>query len=270
MNQVFNTSRAWLMFRKYFGENKKAYALLFLASGASLTLLMGVHLTFSNPNLFEETGQVLYYFSGLILWGCLSASLLFSDLGSKSKAINYLLLPASSLEKLMCTVFFGIVVYFIGYNLIFYAVDFTMVSLANEKFNTSWSVIDVFAINQYKSKLFEDGHTSYFFYTHFALQSFFLLGSIYFPKYGFFKTAIALVLVWVLMILYLVVFMNNVAPRGLIYDGMSFLEVFDSSGRNKFVHLPSGLTGTVKFFFEYAVAVWFWVIAYYRLKEKEV
>ena len=258
------------MFRKYFGENKKAYVLLFLASGASLTLLMGVHLTFSNPYLFEETAQVMYYFAGLILWGCLSASLLFSDLGSKSKAINYLLLPASSLEKLVCTVFFGIVVYFIGYTLIFYAVDFTMVSLANKKFNTSWPIINLFAINQYKSKLFEDGHTNYFFYTHFGLQSFFLLGSIYFPKYGFFKTAIALVLIWVFMIFYLVVFMKNVSPRGLFYDGTSFLEVFDPSGKNKIVHLPVGLMGTLKFFFKYAVAVWFWVVAYYRLKEKEV
>jgi hypothetical protein len=269
MNQVFNTGRAWLMFRKYFGENKKAYALLFLACGASLTLLMGVHLSFTNPRLFEENSQVMYYFIGIILWGCLSGSLLFSDLGSKSKAVNYLLLPASSLEKLICTVFFGIVVYFIGYTLIFYVVDLTMVSLANIKFRTSWSVINVFAINQYENIWFE-GHSNYFFYIHFALQSFFLLGSIYFPKYGFFKTAIALVLIWVFVIFYLVVFMNNVSPVGLYSDGIKFLEVFDPSGKNKFVQLPYWLTGTLEVTFKYAIAVWFWLVAYYRLKEKEV
>jgi hypothetical protein len=269
MNQLFNASRAWLMFKKYYGEHRKAYVLLFFAAGASLTLLMGVHLSFTNPRLFQENAQVMYYFMGLILWGCLSGSLLFSDLGSKSKAINYLLLPASSLEKLVCTVFSGIVIYFIGYTLIFYAVDFTMVSLANKNFNTSWSVINVFAISRYENIWFE-GHTQYFFYIHFGLQSFFLLGSIYFPKYGFFKTAIALVMVWVLAIFYIVIFMKNALTPGLFYDGTRFLEVFEPSGRNKFVHLPDGLMGTVEFFFKYAVAVWFWVVAYYRLKEKEV
>ncbi|HMI65548.1 MAG TPA: hypothetical protein VK517_05905 [Cyclobacteriaceae bacterium] len=268
MNQLFNAGRAWLLFRKYFGENKKAYALLFLACGASLTLLMGVNLSFTNAYLFEETAQVMYYFAGMIGWGCLSGSLLFSDLGSKSKAINYLLLPASSLEKLVCTVLFGIVIYFIGYTLIFYAVDFTMVSLANEKFKTAWPVINVFTINLYKSKFFEDGQTSYFFYIHFGLQAFFLVGSIYFPKYAFFKTAIALVLIWVFAILYLVIYMKNVVTPGLYHDGV--LEAFDPSGRNKIVRLPGGLEGTVEFFFKYAVAVWFWVVAYYRLKEKEV
>jgi len=268
MNQLFNTGRAWLMFRKYFGENKKAYALLFLACGASLTLLMGVNLSFDNPNIFAEWAQVTYYFFGLILWGCLSASLLFSDLGSKSKGINYLLLPASSLEKLVCTVLFGVVIYFIGYTLIFYAVDFTMVSLANEKFKTAWPVINVFTINLYKSTFFEDRHTSYFFYIHFGLQSFFLLGSIYFPKYAFFKTAIALVLIWAFAILYLVIFMKKFVTPGLYHDGV--LEAFDPSGRNKIVRLPGGLEGTVEFFFKYAVAVWFWIVAYYRLKEKEV
>ena len=269
MNQLFNAGRAWLMFKKYYGEQKRAYGLLFLAAGASFTLLMGVNLSFTNPRLFEENAQVMYYFMGLILWGCLSGSFLFSDLGSKSKAINYLLLPASSLEKLACTVFFGIAVYFIGYTLIFYAVDFTMVSLANKKFNTGWSVINVFDISRYENIWF-GGHTNYFFYIHFGLQSFFLLGSIYFPKYGFFKTAITLVLIWVFLIFYLVIFMKNVSQAGLFYHGISFVEVFDPSGKNRIVHLPVGLTGTLEFFFKYAVAVLFWVVAYYRLKEKEV
>jgi hypothetical protein len=258
------------VFGKYFGENKKAYLLLFLACGASLTLWMGVHLSFTNPYLFDETSQVMYYFTGLILWGCLSAGLLFSDLGSRPKAINYLLLPASSLEKVVCTVFFGIAVYFIGYTLIFCALDFTMVSLANQKFKTAWSVINVLTINQYKSKLFEDGHTSYFFYIHFGIQSFFLLGSLYFPKYAFFKTAIAGVLMWVFAILYLVVFMNNVSTPGLFNDGFSYLEVFDPSGRNKIVHLPEGLTGTLEYFLRYGVTIMFYVVTYFRLNEKEV
>jgi hypothetical protein len=269
MNQLFNAGRAWLMFRKYFGENKKAYALLFLACGASLTLLMGVNLSFDNPSIFAEWAQVTYYFFGLILWGCLSASLLFSDLGSKSKAINYLLMPASSLEKLMCTIFFGIVVYFIGYTLIFYGIDFVMVSLANKKFHTSWSIINVLAINRYENIWFE-GHTDYFYYIHFGLQSFFLLGSIYFPKYGFFKTSIALVLIWAFGMLFLVIILRNVFPAGLFSDGIRFLEVVGPSGRNEIIHVPDGLTGTMGFYFKYGMAVVFWVVAYYRLKEKEV
>jgi hypothetical protein len=269
MNQVFNTTRAWLMFRKYFGENKKAYALLFLACGASLILLMGVNLSFTNPNLFSEPVQVSYFFIGLILWGCLSASLLFSDLGSKSKAINYLLVPASSLEKLLCTLFFGVLIFFIGYTFMFYAVDVTVVSLANAKFGTHWSVINVLAINRYENIWFE-GHTDYLYYIYFGFQSFFLLGSLYFPKYGFFKTAISLVLVYVFLIFLVMIIMKNFFPSGQFYDGMTFFEVFDSTGKDKIIRLPFGFTGVLAFFFEYALVVGLWVITYFRLKEKQV
>ena len=83
VSQTIHFNRTFLFFRKYAFEHRKTFAFLYLAVSAFLILWLGVYLTFTNPNLFSERGQVVYYFAALFLSGCLSSGLLFSELGVK-------------------------------------------------------------------------------------------------------------------------------------------------------------------------------------------
>ena len=110
---IFHPGRTFLYLRKYIFENGKSFVLLNLAIAAFLVLWLGVYINFTNPNLFSERAQAAYYFVTLFLSGCLSAGILFSELGSKDRSIHYFLVPASLLEKFLTSLFFAIAVFFV-------------------------------------------------------------------------------------------------------------------------------------------------------------
>lgn len=268
MNQTLDWSRTCLLFKKYLYENRKSYPLLFLAIAGFFILWMGVYLLFSNPNLFNERFQVFYYFTGLFLSGCLYGGILFSELGSKPKAINYLMVPVSSLEKFICVLFFGVLGFFIGYSAIFYIIDVAAVSIANLRNGTQWSVINPLFIDQYENIFFE-GPLSHIFYIYFAAQALFILASIYFSKHSLFKAIVCLGLLWVFLMLFFML-IRATLPPGWFYNGIDTYEVFEPSGQLKTVSVPSWITGILVFFFKFLVPPLLWIAAYYKLKEKQL
>src|SRR5688572_26793539 len=166
-------SRSMLFLKKYAFENRKAYLFLFLAVAAFLILWLGLHLNFNNPYLFAERTQAMYYFVVLFLGGCLSSGVLFSELGSKPRAIHYLLTPASTLEKFLCGLFFGVFVFFVGCSGIFYIINFIAVQIANYKYGTDWQVINLLTLDKYPN-IFMDGPLTDIFYIFFPIQAIFI------------------------------------------------------------------------------------------------
>jgi hypothetical protein len=270
MNKSVNVNRVLLVIIKYVYENRRSFSLMLLAVGAFLVLSMGVNLIFTNtnPNLFREESQIIYYFIGLFLSGCLSAGVHFSELGSKSKAIHYLLAPASSAEKFICAIFFGVIVFFFGYTLVFYAIDSVVVILANIKFETHWRIVNLFEINKYENRIF-DGPFSSFFYIYFVAQAFFLLASVYFSKNGLFKAIIGVGIIWVLSIFLLMTFIKSF-PYGQFHSGSNMFEIAEISGVTKKVLLPSLITMPLIFFYKFLLTPLLWTSAYFRLKEKQL
>lgn len=268
LSQTVQVNRAFLFFRKYAFENKKAYLFLYLAIAAFLVLWLGVQLGFTNANLFNERGQVAYYFVTLFLSGCLSAGVLFSELGVKPKAISYLLTPASTTEKFVCNLFFGVLVFFAVYSALFTVVDFVAVTLANRKFGTHWEVINVFQLNKYQNP-FLDGPVTDTFYLYFPAQALFILASIYFNKHGLFKAIVGMGLLWVCCIV-LFLLVRQMLPPGGFNKGFSTFEVMDASGDNKVITISSGLMGVVAVFFKFGITPLLWMASYFRLREKEL
>jgi len=268
MNHTFELSRMYFLIRKYIYENRKAYPLLFLAIGGFFILWLGVYLLFTNPNLFNERFQVGYYFTGLFLSGCLYGGILFSELGSKPKAINYLMIPVSSLEKFICTFFFGVLIFFIGYSVVFYIVDATAVSIANMKYGTQWTILNPLAIDRYENVFF-DGPLSYVYYIYFVAQAFFILSSIYFSKHSLFKAIVGLGLLWVFLMLFFLL-IRNFLPPGWFYQGIDTYQILEPSGQTRVVSLPSALTGALAFYFKFLLAPSLWVAAYFKLREKQL
>lgn len=268
MSSTFELTRTYFLFRKYLYENRRSYLLLFLAIGAFFILWMGVYLLFSNPFLFSERFQIGYYFTGLFLSGCLYGGILFSELGSKPKAINYLMMPVSSLEKFICTLFFGVVIFFLGYTAMFYIVDVAAVSIANSRYGTQWSILNLFAIDKYENVVF-DGPLSYMFYIYFIAQAFFILSSIYFSKHSLFKAIVGLGLLWVFLMVFFLV-LRSFLPPGWFYQGIDTYEILEPSGQTRLVSTPPTLTLAMAFYFKFLLAPLLWVAAYYKLKEKQL
>src|ERR1700761_703084 len=131
MNQTFDLERFYKLVSKHWMENYKRYGLTLLAIGGLLAAWFGILLLMDYIDPMNIFMQYSAYFVGLYFTGCLYASTLFSDLSTKTTGIFWLSLPASHLEKLLCSLLFSVFLFFITYTLLFYIVDIPMVQIAN-------------------------------------------------------------------------------------------------------------------------------------------
>jgi hypothetical protein len=270
MNQALQLSREYLLIKKYWYEHKRSYGILFLAFTAFLFIVMAINLVFSNPMLFRIGSQILYYFIGLFLFGCLSGSLLFSELGTKSKAINYLLTPASAIEKLVCLFLFGVIVFFVGYSLTFSIVNSIVVALANHINSTDFEVVTIFNILRYNNPM-TDRPNSELLIIFFTVQAAFIMGSIYFSSYSLLKTIIVLGLLWAFAIVFISFIANAILPApGWFKDQLHTFEILHPSGKNKLIIVPHWIGSVCTLYFQYMIIPVLWAAIYYRLKEKQV
>ena len=131
MNQFFSFKRFTLLVWKHWADNKKRYVLSVLAFfGLLATWFVFTMLTgFDDVPMGREVQTITYFFS-LFAVGTFYASQYFSDLGSRPKGINFLLVPASAFEKLLCSLLYSIVLFFLVFTTIFYTVDILMVGIA--------------------------------------------------------------------------------------------------------------------------------------------
>ncbi|MBA4054952.1 MAG: hypothetical protein C0490_09595, partial [Marivirga sp.] len=207
------------------------------------------------------------YFLGLFISGCLSANFLFVDLSNKPKAISYLLQPASSFEKIVCSLFFGVFVFWIGYSLMFYLADTSMVYMANRINGTNWPVINIFSIDDYENPFFS-GPPSNLFFIYFASQALFITGSLYFSKYSFFKTAIVALFIGLILVILPNAIISFLMPIG-VTKTITAYEVLDFRG-NKLIEMPSWFSLSVTVFSFYILTPAFWLVCYFLLREKQV
>src|SRR5258705_1845088 len=101
MNQSFDAGRWWLLVGKHWSENRKKYTLSLIAM-AGLLLLWVLVLLISEKRRIVTDLQINTYYTGLFLAGCLYGSMMFADLGSKTRGLNYLVVPASQPEEHFC------------------------------------------------------------------------------------------------------------------------------------------------------------------------
>lgn len=283
MNQSFDFGRWWLLVTKHWYENRRKYALSLLAI-AGLLLAWFAFVVLINPyEPIDPSMQFGTYYFGLFLIGCLYASMLFADLASMPKGINYLSVPASHLEKFLCSLLYGLIIFFVAYTIIFYLVELPMVKLSDVVAQAHWKkllyrsgnfheaqVINVFVMPDRPA-----GAPNVFFYFllgYFALQGAFMLGSVYFPKFSLIKTVISLTLAFALFAFLVGQVFHSMMPAGSFYHGLTGYNFYanDDYAGGKIVLLPDWVDGTMGFILKYAFAPVFWITSYYRLREKEI
>lgn len=274
MNQIFNIKRFTLLVLKHWADNKKRYGLSFVAFvGLLITWFVFTILTRFDDQPMGRGAQQVTFFLSLFAVGTFYASQYFRDLGSRAKGINYLLVPASAFEKLLCGLLYTVVLFFVVFTAAYYLVDVLMVSIVNslpvnDRQTGNASVINVFKIIIVR---FNRDSTINFLLFYFSVQSVFLLGSVYFEKYSFIKTIICGFVAGFILFCLMFFFNEQLLPDGDYPSGFLTAYLVHVDGVNDhLVQVPRWIGEVFRFALMYATAPFFWLVTYYRLKEKQV
>lgn len=269
MSNAFSLKRVGLLIAGHWAENRRRYLLSALAlTGAMGALVCLKIVNEEDPDIAPHV-QMISYAIVLILVGNVFSSQYFSDLGSRPKAINYLLTPASHLEKLVTALFYTVVVALVVTTVAFYIVDVLAVATVNmmDSSTKPSQVINVFG---YKSSN-SDAAGAGIIATFLCVQSVYLLGSVYFNKYRYALTAVSGLLIILFVGLFIQYILSPLVPGGdfMLGPDPKYLVVVGDGSVNRAIPLPravSVITGLLPFLLPPVL----WVTAWLRLKEKEV
>lgn len=273
MNQFFSFQRFSLLVSKHWADNRKRYVLSVLAFiGLLIAWFVFTILTEESLPMSRDIQQATFFFS-LVVAGTFYASQYFADLGSRAKGINFLLVPASSFEKLMCGLLYTVVLFFCVFTVAFYLVDVVMVAIANSLSGPGRVAAKAEVINIFKVVLlrFNTDATINFLLCFLSVQAAFLLGSVYFAKYGFIKTIITGFIGFFILFCIMYFFSEVLLPDGDYPSGfLTTYQIFVEGGPDHLVQIPSWIGEVFRFLAMYGIAPFLWIVTYYRLKEKQV
>jgi hypothetical protein len=125
MNETFNINRFRLLVMRQWSENKKVYFLLWGVISLSIVLLSAIIGNSDN----NEMG--LLYTLLFCVAGCVMCTSLFSRWSDPGRSSLFLLLPASSFEKMLSGLFYGIILFIPVYSLNFVFIRYIMTYLVD-------------------------------------------------------------------------------------------------------------------------------------------
>ena len=254
MNQFFSFKRFTLLVLKHWADNKKRYGLAILALIGLLTIRFLFHILIADDNdSFNDVQPTTFFFS-LFVVGTFYASQYFRDLGSKAKAGNFLSVPASTFEKLLCSLVYSVLLFTAVFTAAFYLVNILMLALSNEIFAEDRmqksGIINVFKIGFFILR--EDLRINGLLF-FMAIQSVFLFGSVYFKRYSFLKTIISGFIIYFFLFGLTYIFCRPLFP-----------------GDSTEARLPQWIEQAFGILVMYVIAPLLWTLTYYRLKRKQV
>jgi hypothetical protein len=257
MNNTFHMQRFIWLFNKHTKEHYKTY----LMSLAVLVGVMAITIGYTGymGGLSKEVQQVLFVFF-LVFSGCIFSSMIFSDLGHKKKALSLLTLPVSSFERFLVSWIYSFVIFQVVFIACFYMVDAAVIKIVNSYAEFPKTVIDISANDNGFHVIF-----LYFWFLHGTT----FLGSIYFKKLHFVKTALV-----VFGFVFILILLNQAFVRLIIDRGVSakipfaVLRIHDM-GAIYYVESLASLPVILTFMLSVSVLC-LWAATYFKLKEKQV
>jgi len=271
MTPSFSLSRLWLLIKKQYHENASLYFYSVLSLAGLLIAFFVIWITTGSNTYQEET---LYFFFYLILYfyGASFAARQFAILGDRNKGIHSLMLPASHLEKLLTAVFYTIVVFLVVYLLCFFIMKELAIAYLNR----------LITHNPGKYKFIPlDPHSSVaqmkpvFLYGFVAIQSFYLLGSISFPRNAFVITTVAGSLILFLFFAYMFRLENLFIGEPYVWSGLKVDEQSAGSGRSvaettKQYELPAYFRESLLLLLKFGWLPFLGCVSWLKLKEKQL
>lgn len=263
MNNILHWNRLWLLIRKQAIENYKFYL---IGGGTLAGLLFSVFLlTYHLSDGIAYDNQIILFIIGLFLGGTLFTSFTFSGLSNRPKGIAYLTLPASMLEKMICAFLYSNILFFVFYLIVFYAIDIPFVKMTVHYFPWKYNNIPQEIHND--SLVFGIGHKAfgYIVLTYFVIQTIFLLGSVYFERFVFIKTGLAIF--GFCLLLYLI---NLLVAYGLMQGKVDAFPFAMLRVNYVSVNPPNFMKQILGVVFGYLLVPFLWVVCYIRLREKQM
>lgn len=272
MNQFFSFKRFSLLLAKHWADNKKRYLLSVIAFMGLLITWFTFTMLIESRSAMEKEMQTGTYFFSLFAMGSFYANQYFRDLGSRARGINFLLVPASAFEKILCGLLFTVILFFVVFTSAFYLVDVLMVTIADSFLTADIPNKENGLVNIFEAaSLPFDGESGInILLIFFAIQSAFLLGSVYYAKYSFIKTIISGFVVFFIVFCF-VYLLYDLMPRGEYTTGFLTSYRIDNPDKDDYlVRIPGWLGQTVYYLLTYGIAPFLWIVTYVRLKEKQV
>ena len=195
MNNTFNLHRFTLLLKRQWLEFGKIFLITLLVATGVIVAFYGLTLL---P--LEELGYIprrlgfrepLFFIFGFLFISIIASSY-FAHLGQKSKAIIDLLIPASTFEKFLAGFFYTSILSVLAFILIFTVTDWAFIAYIKSYFKTG-NVKELAEVATFFSKN-DINSFAPLYLAPFTVTSIFLLGSAYFNRFHYIKTAICVML----------------------------------------------------------------------------
>jgi hypothetical protein len=263
MNNTFHAKRfGWLLKKTMLERPMQTMGLTGLLLILSL-ILYSVIKTFGGFN----PAQNITFIWGLSGGGFFLASFVFAYFSSNAMGSTFLTLPASNFEKWLCGVLIAGVFYPVVFLLFFRLIDSSFVTI----YHNGLDPAGPFYKQLYQSVFTFDfnGFLAWKVYPMYGfLAGAMLVGSLYFNKVAFIKTAIGI------SILILGVIGLNWLIATILFGHVNGAAPFNSvaipAGKEEgSVELPSGIVNIINTSLWYVLPPVLWLLAFTRLREKE-
>lgn len=263
MNQTFSLSRWLLLMRRHWMENGTLYlyGILTIIGAIGISLFFWVQ---SNHD-YRQTDLFVMYMFGLYVVGAIFASGSFDVLQKKEKGVYYLTLPASHFEKLLTLIVYNTLLFTFIFSLCFYGMQWLTVLIVKAKAAAHPDQFHYTAA-KFGQNVWLDQALGYFAILFFGVQALFLLGSVYFKRFSFLLTLIALAIFFCLGIYYF----NNLQGAFFPNHFWSASGLYPRYGGDKVYRMPESVRFVLKWICLLGWAPLFWSAAWFRLREKEI
>lgn len=264
MNNFFNYHRFALLVQRQWVENRKIFLMASVILLGLGIIVYSLGTDWKGGNFMLIQIRVAHFFISLFLGGSFFTNYAFKDLSDKNSSTSFLLVPASHFEKQLSASFYVFVVFPIIFLILFYIIDYSFVNIVNgihnglvgkKELNPNEYLFDFLMKN-------DDAGLNTIIPIWLGVQAFVMLGSISFMGWSYIKTGFAgFVIVFVIVVL--VGLMQKLFLQNLSHQ---------LGETHNFQIIPTNnmLNEYIKFGLKYALTPLFFVIAYFRLKEKQV
>ena len=263
MSNTFNIKRFSWLFRKTLLE-RPMQIIGFTGLSLAVTLILYVIGKYLSGFNVAQNGSFIW---GLPLGSCLLASIVFGYFSSNASGSSFLTLPASAFEKWFCAILIAGVLYPVVFLLLYRLMDSSFVAIYHQRLDPS----SLFYKEQYESVYIFDfnGAVAWKVYpSFFLLTGAMLVGSLYFNKIPFIKTAIG---ICILVIGF--VGLNWIVAKAMfgdINDAGLFNYVSIPVGKEDgLIELPENFLHAFYYSQWYIIPAILWLLSFTRLREKE-
>lgn len=251
-NSFFNINRLKYFLIRQISINYKTW-LIAAGSVAGFLMFIGTWNIFFDHHAIDSgyiLGIVLPVF---FITGLIYTSLIFSELNSTHRAYLYFSIPASAFEKLLSAWLLSSIMYVLFGIILIYIVNFYYILVAGVFTSKTVELVNLFNLDVLKT-----------FGTYMVIQSIFFLGAIYFRRVNFLKTLLAGFVFMVIISIYSGLLLKLLFGSTSL-ESKNFVGGVNIAFTAEFVIIP-----IAKYLFWLAIAPFFLIVSYFRLKERQV